>query len=194
MNLQTISNWESGLSVRAKLNSMMHDMTVGEDGLAAIWTKLKQLSSDVTSLDGHFYGFYDTALGIPTSGENGYAYIATVTPNEYQIWILKNGVWENSGLVKTYGTQGVIYVDITSVRGNIMLNGQGSVTLTASVYQDGKDITATITPNRYSWTRDSGESESDTTWNSTHVGVGNIITVTSEEVFRRASFFCQISD
>lgn len=97
---------------------------------------------------------------------------------------------------ETYGVKGdgVMYVDITSVRGNIMLNGQGSVTLTASVYQDGKDITATITPNRYSWTRDSGETESDATWNSVHIGIGNTVTITADEVFRKANFTCIVSE
>lgn len=104
--------------------------------------------------------------------------------------------FSNGKLVSISSGQGdgVMYIDITSSRGNIVINGQGSVTLTASVYQDGNDITATITPNRYSWTRDSGESASDATWNSTHIGVGNVITVTAEEVFRMASFFCKISD
>lgn len=83
---------------------------------------------------------------------------------------------------ETYGVKGenARYINVTSERGNIMLNAQGSVTLTATVIDGGEDVTSTITPNLFSWTRNSGSPESDATWNLTHVGVGNVIIVTAD--------------
>lgn len=81
---------------------------------------------------------------------------------------------------------------IVSSNGNVFKDGQISTTLTATVMQGPQDITSTITPSQYIWKRTSADSVGDETWNQNHVNVGNIITVTKDDVNVRATFQVQI--
>lgn len=81
----------------------------------------------------------------------------------------------------------------TTANGNFIRNGQGSVTLSASAYKGGADITGSLSDSQFSWRRISDSAESDETWNAAHKGVGRIITVTKEEVYRTVSIECEIS-
>lgn len=87
-------------------------------------------------------------------------------------------------------TPSVYDVRVIAAGGATLINGQGSKRLTAYVYKDGEDITGTIPPTSFSWTRDSGDKDDDATWGKLHAGVGNSIAVTKEDVFRSASFSC----
>ena len=92
-------------------------------------------------------------------------------------------------LKETYG-ESSIELKIFTDRGNIILNGQGSVVLTAVVTHGGKDITDTFPMSAFSWTRNSGNETYDTEWNNRHVGVGKTITVNAADIFKRAVFEC----
>ena len=81
----------------------------------------------------------------------------------------------------------------TTANGNFIRNGQGSVTLSASAYKGGEDITDSLSDSQFSWRRISDSAESDETWNAAHKGVGRTITVTKEEVYRTVSIECEIS-
>ena len=85
-----------------------------------------------------------------------------------------------------------IELDIYTDNGNFIRNSQGTITLTAVVTRNGEDITDLYRPQDFSWTRQSGNPEYDTEWNNRHKGVGNIITITAEDVFRKAVFDCTL--
>lgn len=73
---------------------------------------------------------------------------------------------------------------------NFIRNGQGSVTLTATVEKGNEDITDRFGPTDFSWERTSGNTEYDREWNNRHKGIGRTITVTAQDIFKRATFDC----
>lgn len=83
-------------------------------------------------------------------------------------------------------------VQVLAEGGNSIFNGEGSKKLTAYVYRNGQDITATIAPTAFSWKRQSGDVADDKIWNSLHVGLGNVCTVTNEDIDRSAMFMCEV--
>lgn len=84
-------------------------------------------------------------------------------------------------------------VQIITNNGNSFINGNISTTLTALVYQGSKDITGTIPDNLFNWFRNSNNPDGDTVWNSLHAGIGCHLTLTDEDVYRRATFTCEVS-
>ena len=90
------------------------------------------------------------------------------------------------------GDPGVAYVlSVTSDVGNAFVNGQGKMTLTATLAKNGEDITATIPDGCWSWYRISADTDGDTTWSKLHDGLGNTCAITSEDVDRMAQFGCR---
>lgn len=129
------------------------------------------------------------------SEENKYLWSFTVT--EYT-----DGTSSRTepAVISTYGEKGdpgedaySVVILPTTANGNIIRNGQGSVTLSASAYKGGADITGSLSDSQFSWRRISDSAESDETWNAAHKGVGRTITVTKEEVYRTVSIECEIS-
>ena len=83
-------------------------------------------------------------------------------------------------------------VEITSANGNIFTNRQISTKLIANVYKGQEDITDTLDDSQFIWIRESGNELADDYWNSQHLNMGKEITITSEDVVDRATFFCKI--
>ena len=83
-------------------------------------------------------------------------------------------------------------VEITSTNGNIFTNRQISTKLIANVYKGQEDITDTLDDSQFIWIRESGNEFEDDYWNSQHLNMGKEITITSEDVVDRATFFCKI--
>lgn len=83
-------------------------------------------------------------------------------------------------------------VEITSTNGNIFTNRQISTKLIATVYKGQEDITDTLDDSQFIWIRESGNEFEDDYWNSQHLNMGKEITITSEDVVDRATFFCKI--
>lgn len=86
-----------------------------------------------------------------------------------------------------------IVVNIFSNQGNVLLNGQGELMLTAVVLRGKDDITDSIPSAYFSWERNSTYPEGDANWNLRHKGCGNTIVVTKEDVTVRATFDCIVS-
>jgi hypothetical protein len=118
-------------------------------------------------------------------------------------------IWhEGSTLTLRYIVAGVYYdmITITKVRngdtpytvtvassnGNQFLNGATQTTLTATVFKGSTDITADLPYNAFNWTRLSDNPAADTIWNEQHTAAGNQITITGEDVYRRAVFNCEV--
>ena len=87
---------------------------------------------------------------------------------------------------------GVLSVQIYSSNGNSFINNIISTTLTAKVYRGSKEITDTILSNLFNWIRLSENSDTDTIWNKQHEGVGNTITISEEDIYRKATFNCEV--
>lgn len=81
----------------------------------------------------------------------------------------------------------------TGQGGNVIINGEGTRVLTAHVFKGGAEITEDTAPNRFSWKRTSQDSDDDIIWNKLHEGYGNVLTVSSEDVYRNALFTCVVS-
>lgn len=83
-------------------------------------------------------------------------------------------------------------VQVLAEGGNSIFNGEGTKKLTAYVYRNGQDITSTIASTAFSWKRQSSDATDDKIWNSLHVGLGNVCTVTNEDIDRSAMFMCEV--
>lgn len=83
-------------------------------------------------------------------------------------------------------------VDIISANGLLFKNGVIQTTLTAVVYQGEENVTDKLDANQFKWTKINADGTLDTTWNNIHAGGTKSITVTSEDIYRRATFNCDI--
>lgn len=84
-------------------------------------------------------------------------------------------------------------VTVESSNGNQFLNSEMVTLLTATVFKGSHDITARVPYNAFNWTRLSDNPDGDKVWNEMHTAVGNQITVTSADVYRRAVFNCEVN-
>lgn len=137
-------------------------------------------------VSGRLYGRYDAV----TLG--GSQYLCVVgrgettssrpdgSPDEWMLYVKK-------------GTDGLV-MNIMTDRGNIIRNGQGEVTLYASLIRGNEDVTDTFPKACFSWTRNSGNAEWDGQWNLRHRAAGSIIRVSAEDVFRKAVFECVVEE
>lgn len=80
-----------------------------------------------------------------------------------------------------------LMVTITSTGGNIFKNGSGSSTLTAIVYQNGKELTEGLT---YSWSKLNQDGSEDTSW---AVKTTKSITIGSADIDTKATFICTVT-
>lgn len=83
---------------------------------------------------------------------------------------------------------------ITSSNGNIFKNGNIATTLSAEVYSWDENITGSLDPNQFVWTRVSEDADSDKLWNAAHYGGAKQIVITTDDVKVRATFFCDLID
>lgn len=83
---------------------------------------------------------------------------------------------------------------ITSSNGNIFKNGQIATILTATVFSWDENITDTLDPNQFIWTRVSDDEADDFIWNQQHFGGTKQVEITSNDVKVRATFFCDLID
>ena len=77
--------------------------------------------------------------------------------------------------------------------GNIIHNGQGQISLVATVLHGEQDITASLLPNQFSWVIQSGNTDFDTAWNARHEAIGNRTTISAEEVNLKAQIDCIVN-
>lgn len=88
--------------------------------------------------------------------------------------------------------QDAIQVNVYSDSGNSFINNNIAATLVAQVMRGGEDITDTIPPNLFNWSRKSENISGDKIWNELHQGVGSAIIINNEDVYRKASFECNV--
>lgn len=83
---------------------------------------------------------------------------------------------------------------ISSSNGNIFKNGVISTTLYATVFSWDENVTDSLDPNQFIWTRVSADTVSDAKWNADHAGGTKSVEITSDDVDARATFFCDLID
>ena len=86
------------------------------------------------------------------------------------------------------------YVEVYSTTGDKILNGKGSTTLTAKVWQAGTcfddgDAAAKFT---FKWKKYSAAGVQDNEWGTQGVKTGSSITVNASEITQKATFVCEI--
>lgn len=81
-------------------------------------------------------------------------------------------------------------VTLFTDKGNTLLNGEGQITITATVYKSGNDVTDHFSKSDFFWVRTSISPDDDRIWNQTHVGVGNVIVVDKSDTIRKSLFDC----
>ena len=103
-------------------------------------------------------------------------------------------VTEVSDRVTEIEEQKMYRLVITSSNGNIFKNGNIATTLSAQVYSWDENITDSLDPNQFVWTRVSDNADSDRLWNAAHYGGTKQIVITADDVKVRATFFCDLID
>lgn len=105
-----------------------------------------------------------------------------------------SSVEETNTRIDEINEQKMYRLVISTSNGNIFKNNNINTTLTAIVYSWDENITDTLDPNQFIWARVSDDAEADKLWNADHYGGTKQITVTSDDVKVRATFFCDLID
>ena len=83
---------------------------------------------------------------------------------------------------------------ISSGNGNIFKNGKIGTVLSAVVMRGSEEVTDEFDDNQFIWSRVSADTAGDETWNASNFGGKKEITITSDDVHGRATFFCDLID
>lgn len=83
-------------------------------------------------------------------------------------------------------------VEIRSTNGNMFKNGVIDTWLYAEVYKGDMNITSEIESSLFRWTRTSSDPASDIVWNERYFGGAKEINITVEDVYKKATFTCEI--
>lgn len=67
-------------------------------------------------------------------------------------------------------------------------------TLSAVVFSWDTNVTDSLDPNQFIWTRVSDDPVADQAWNDAHFGGTKSINITRDDVNVRATFFCDLID
>ena len=101
---------------------------------------------------------------------------------------------ENSRVWIKQVSQDAAYTISVVVKSGLIRNGEGSVTLEATLYKGNIDVSDEYHHSVWSWKRNSGDIVSDRAWDNTHQGVGREITIMASEVVSSATFDCEINN
>lgn len=85
-----------------------------------------------------------------------------------------------------------IELQVRASNGNVFKNGVISTTLTATLWRGGKEIDKEGSEFSYIWTKVKDDETPDELWNRAHSYSQKTIKLTQEDLFRRASFFCDV--
>lgn len=83
-------------------------------------------------------------------------------------------------------------IEITSSKGFTFKNGIIDTVVSAKVYRGKDDVTATVPNAGFIWKKYDKNGVPDTPWNIAHAGVGNVISITSNDVKEKAVISCDI--
>ena len=88
--------------------------------------------------------------------------------------------------------QNAYRVEILSKNGNVFKNGVINTVLSARVFRGDEDVTERLDANRFRWTRVSDNEESDNIWNDRYASGIKFITLSTDDIYHRATFECNV--
>lgn len=83
-------------------------------------------------------------------------------------------------------------LEIESSTGSQFINGNIDTVLTAKAFRGPDDISMNLPPSAFVWKKTNHLGESDTAWNTAHVGVGKSLRITSLDMSGKAVFTCEL--
>ena len=105
-----------------------------------------------------------------------------------------SSVTETNERIDVIEEQKMYRLVITSSHGNIFKNNNIRTTLSAVVFSWDENVTDSLDPNQFIWTRVSDDPAADSVWNAEHFGGTKSIEITRDDVNVRATFFCDLID
>lgn len=96
-------------------------------------------------------------------------------------------------ITKLYDGEDAYSVQIYSSNGSNFINGDIATMLRAKVFKGAKDVTDTIADNAFNWFRISDNPEGDAVWSQQHEGAGKSVVISDDDVYRRATFECEVN-
>lgn len=88
----------------------------------------------------------------------------------------------------------VVYrVQLYSTNGDKFNNGRIDTTVYVVVYKGTDNITDTLPDSSFIWRKTNSNGVDDVAWNNAHRGVGKQIKITSDDVHKKATFWCDIN-
>lgn len=85
-----------------------------------------------------------------------------------------------------------ILMIIKTSNGNLFKNNLINTVLTATLWRGGKEIDIDGSQFSYIWTKTDADGNADVAWNQAHTYSSKSITITQQDIFRRAQFECTI--
>lgn len=154
---------------------------------AVVYSGTKEITPDVT------VRWYKNDVWVKT------AYSLTVKASDIvDKAVYRAEVMDTNGVIRAKAEVTVFNVDETmetvvkSSNGLLFKNGVIQTTLNAIVYRGKNDITASLDANQFRWTKILSDGTLDEDWNNRHAGGTKSITVTANDIYRRATFNCEI--
>lgn len=164
--------------------------------------QLTETNFTSSSSERSWYYMNESGEDVLLEGENGRTIIIYPDASywgERQTLTIKCVVRTNSvdyidtiTIQKRRNGQDAYSVSIVTSKGNTFKNGVGSTELVAHVYRGGTEITDLLAPKDFDWIKTSEDTNSDTIFNNAHIGYGNVLTVTSEDIWNMAQFDCKV--
>lgn len=173
------------------------DYLIKESGIS---DKLKELADQFKSIaqNRKFYtwiAYADDAEGNGISLDpEGKEYLGTAVNQTTETVDLSDPgifVWAR---IKGDDGESPLLLYISSRNGNIFKNGKIGTVLSAVVMRGSEEVTDEFNDNQFIWSRVSADTAGDETWNASNFGGKKEITITSDDVHGRATFFCDLID
>ena len=95
-------------------------------------------------------------------------------------------------ITKLYDGEDAYSIQIYSSNGSDFINGDIATMLRAKGFKGAEDITETLADNAFNWFRVSDNPEGDAVWSQQHEGAGKSVVISDEDVYRRATFECEV--
>lgn len=107
-------------------------------------------------------------------------------------YIVQDTYFDLITITKLHDGEDAYRVEISSSSGDNFINGDIGTTLSARVYKGSREITDSIAPSLFSWTRTSADPTGDAVWNALHEGCGGSVALSDADIFRKAVFECEV--
>lgn len=136
------------------------------------------------------------SANVPTTGWQDT--VPQTQPGEY-LWARTIITLQDDSQIKSYNVskhgetgEDAYRVEIFSTDGNVFKNGSVQTILQANLFKGDSDITDEIDANCFKWERVSEDNSGDIIWNAAHFGGTKTITVTKDDINKRATFSCSV--